>query len=1228
MKTKMFQSIISNSVMSILVGCGLLWSGPVRAAIALQDGSIFSTNQTGSGVSTIANHFTVTAGASVMVAALWDLNSHTNSSSPSFLVWSNTTLGSTQILTRAVTTNEQDNVYADSDLYYLWNPSVGTGVISGTDTNTTAPTFMFLQTYTLSGVDTTITPFGVGNGNSSASSLSVTTPITTAAGSWAAVASVNYNGGTGNFITNTASSGGAVDFNFQPAPGGGVLQLNMGYITNLASGASTITATATGSATHMDVVAEVFAPLLGSGTNAVTPAFSNLSNQTINYGSTSVTLTGIVGTSSNSLPNGTAVSASVNGIAHSGGVYDLSGDFSISYNAVGIPASGTPYTVTYTSGVALGFNAATNTSTTMTINPLPVVLSGSVTYSSTSTTTVPASSLGVVNLVGSDSLTLSGSVTIASTNVGVEAIISFSGLTLGGPAATNYTLAGASGTVTVLSSAPQTSIGITEIRTASPTELVAFYTYTNVTGPVWQTVYPTNLVTTSQPSKWTLNGTPVQAINGAFVTEANSVEYHIYLQVPQLINGTYYTLVTPYSTNSFVFQDSQILCESIKVNQNGYSALATSRYANLAIWLGTGGPQQISGSMPTYTVVSAFTGQQVASGTLSNFTSGGADSSSGDYVYRIDLSSVPAGGPYRIVVSGYGCSYPFGVGGDFSRRLGYVAFRALYYQRCGCPIVQPYAYANIRPTPCHTAIYDNQSPDSPSTGSINTSTSGTKLFVHGGYHDAGDSQKNPYALLVPITLMTAYEVFPGAFTTNQFNIPATFDANYNITGGYNGIPDILNEVNWGLMLYTNLQSTPNEAVGAVAFGTASNNEPPWGINYDQDTLTYSTEVATGWSSGLAAGAFMHFARLIQPYNPTLSAVFHADAVAAYAAAGSGATYQHQLYYNIEKYLMDGDTTSSNNIKNLYTHVSGFTSSWHDEAGGFATDNGNIWTASYFMSYIVATNRPTDPTVVAYFKNILQTTADEQVAYVNGDAYPSGWPANVNPSSYNWNWGGAFTSQGEFAYPCLMEWAVSGQQQYINAVCALMDYDQGLNPIGKCYMTGIGFNRTWNPEERESSYAVQQGMGGPHPGITSYGPANNGNSWIAAQIPPALSLPRERMWVDDLGDTQWGEFTDYQNEAWPAAIYPVLAQSGVWSPTQEPFLYQGATIAPNGSGGYVLQFGGIPYQTYVLQAATSVNGPWSTVSGPVKAGVTGLLQFTHTPASTQMFYRTMGQTQKY
>ncbi len=783
----------------------------------------------------------------------------------------------------------------------------------------------------------------------------------------------------------------------------------------------------------------------------------------------------------------------------------------------------------------------------------------------------------------------------------------------------------------LVSGGAQTVPTLSEIRTASPTELAAFYTSTNVTGPVWGTVYPTNLVTTSNPGLWTLNGTPVTAISGEFVTEASAVEYHVYLQVPQLVNGTSYTLVTPYSTNSFVFQDSQILCESIKVNQNGYSALSSARFANFAIWLGTGGSQQISGPLPAYSVVNEFTGQAVASGTLTAFTPGTVDTSSGDYVYRIDLSGVPAGGPYRIVVSGYGCSYPFGVGGDFSRRLAYVAFRALYYQRCGCPIVQPYAWANVRPTPCHTNIYDNESPDDPSTSSINVNQT-HQMLVHGGYHDAGDAQKNPYALLTPIILMTTYEVFPGAFTTNQFNIPATFDANFNITGGYNGIPDVLNEVNWGLALYTNLQSTPNEPFGAVCFGTASTAEPgPWGINFDEDTLTYSTETNTSWSCGLAAGAFMNFARLIQPYNAALAMTFSNDAVAAYNAAGAGITQQHQLYYAVQKYLMDGDVISSNVIEGMYTDLSRFTNTYNEQSGGYATDNSQFWMASWFMSYIVATNRPTDPKVAGFFKTNLLIAANQQIGFLNGDAYPVGWPTNVNPyTQFNWQYG-PFTIQGQLAYPCLMEWAVSGQPQYINAASELMDYDQGVNPIGKCYVSGIGFNRVHNPHMMETIYAEEQGLGGPEPGITVCGPgdtqASVGESG-APQIPNANNLPRERVWVDDLGNYEWSEFTVSQCESWPAAVYPVLAQNGIWSPKREPFLNPAASITALANGAYSLQFGGIPYQPYVLQSASSINGPWATVSGTVMAGVTGAVQFTNNPASAATFYRTQGQRQIY
>ena len=58
--------------------------------------------------------------------------------------------------------------------------------------------------------------------------------------------------------------------------------------------------------------------------------------------------------------------------------------------------------------------------------------------------------LSVANKVGSDAVTLaSGSATLAGSAVGPEAISSVGTLTLGGAAAANYTLAGASGSVTI-----------------------------------------------------------------------------------------------------------------------------------------------------------------------------------------------------------------------------------------------------------------------------------------------------------------------------------------------------------------------------------------------------------------------------------------------------------------------------------------------------------------------------------------------------------------------------------------------------------------------------------------------------------------------------------------------------------------------------------------------------------------------------------------------------------
>ncbi|HVU08558.1 MAG TPA: hypothetical protein VHG89_08470 [Verrucomicrobiae bacterium] len=106
------------------------------------------------------------------------------------------------------------------------------------------------------------------------------------------------------------------------------------------------------------------------------PIFSGLTSHTNTYGVASVTLTGSVSSYGTYPPKGTAVTVTINGNAQGTTTSDTNGDFSINYNTTGLPASPTPYTVTYSNAAAGSFPAATDTSSTLTINPLPVVLNG------------------------------------------------------------------------------------------------------------------------------------------------------------------------------------------------------------------------------------------------------------------------------------------------------------------------------------------------------------------------------------------------------------------------------------------------------------------------------------------------------------------------------------------------------------------------------------------------------------------------------------------------------------------------------------------------------------------------------------------------------------------------------------------------------------------------------------------------------------------------------------
>jgi hypothetical protein len=119
-----------------------------------------------------------------------------------------------------------------------------------------------------------------------------------------------------------------------------------------------------------------------------------------------------------------------------------SGVGSYAINGTGLTANNGNYT----------FVQATGNATALTINALPVNLTGTRSYDGT--TTAAAGILSVANKVGSDNVTVvSGNGTLAGANVGSEAITSLGTLALGGTAAGNYTLASASGSVNITVSA-------------------------------------------------------------------------------------------------------------------------------------------------------------------------------------------------------------------------------------------------------------------------------------------------------------------------------------------------------------------------------------------------------------------------------------------------------------------------------------------------------------------------------------------------------------------------------------------------------------------------------------------------------------------------------------------------------------------------------------------------------------------------------------------------------
>ena len=609
-----------------------------------------------------------------------------------------------------------------------------------------------------------------------------------------------------------------------------------------------------------------------------------------------------------------------------------------------------------------------------------------------------------------------------------------------------------------------------------------------------------------------------------------ALRHHIYLRLSSVLtNNTTYNISTPYGDQVLVFNDNETLCESIHVNQVGYFGESTIRYANLGIYLGDLGTRSLS-SLPQYTVIPTDGGTAVATGTLTywgNDSTGGYES--GEHIYRINLSDVPEGGPYIISVSGFGCSYPFGVGNSYINQSAYIHVRGLYHQRCGIALEEP--YTTFTRGTCHTSA---EITDALPSDFINDR--GAPIEIHGGYHDAGDFDRRLSHTLIPAWMLSLYEAFPSNFTDNQYNIPESG----------NGIPDFLDEALWGLKVWEYLQDTS----GGVRAGTETNAHPAYGsINAETDGLIYKTYAIWGHNTASGAGLFSQASRLVKPYDTTRASELLTRAEKAWEYLQNNGSNPNmasahdaqKMYAALQLYL----ATENNDYHTAFQQHANYclTSGWPEQYKPHwynipLIQDGMIF-SPYFFSYLI-TNLSVNQTLKDALDAMLTTQANNSLNAVNEKPYPIG-SSNV----YAW---GTVTNQGRYADPMIYKYRLTKETQYLDAISQLADYSLGLNPLGKSYVTGLGANPPNCPLHLDSYFTYKDGKGNV-PGIVVYGPVADPSS-VAYQIvvwekvyPAFGTLPIQRRYTDGWSFVGADEFTTWETMAQNAVMYAFLSSEG-------------------------------------------------------------------------------------
>lgn len=236
-----------------------------------------------------------------------------------------------------------------------------------------------------------------------------------------------------------------------------------------------------------------------------------------------------------------------------------------------------------------------------------------------------------------------------------------------------------------------------------------------------------------------------------------------------------------------------------------------------------------------YEVRRADTGAIVFSGRPTQWNDAKIDLLSGDSGWWFDFSALTAPGKYFVYDVAKNIRSPlFQIKKDIYREVLRAASRTYFYQRSGFAKQAPYAEQCWVDSPA----YMGRDQDTAARDITDPNNASKARDLSGGWFDAGDTNKYVTNAVQPVhQLLNAYRANPNAFT-DDFNIPESG----------NGIPDILDEVNWELEWLKRMQSTDGSVVlkvGETVYVTASPPSSDRSPRYYVPSCTSSTIAAAG-----------------------------------------------------------------------------------------------------------------------------------------------------------------------------------------------------------------------------------------------------------------------------------------------------------------------------------------------------------------------------------------------